>query len=131
MRAAILCLSLLAACADKVPYDYELTWKCLSPEGCERAEQLMLFDRLNRNGDSLVFLNAGDSSIDEVAQRVDSDSLPFGCWLLYGFSLFGRDMEPARSCDTVDGFDIELSIPNRNPSTYSQWLVEARVLGII
>jgi hypothetical protein len=131
MRAGILCLLLLSACDDKVPYDYGLTWVCLSPEGCERAEALRLFNRLNTYGDSFFFLGTRDESIYERAQRFGSESLPAGCWWLYGFSAFGRELEPAKACDVSGGFDLELSIPNRNPSTYSQWLVEARELGLI
>jgi hypothetical protein len=131
MRAGILCLLLLSACEDKVPYDYGLTWVCLSPEGCERTEELTLLNRLNLYLDGLFFLSTRDSSIEESAQRFGSESLPAGCWWLYGFSVFGRDLEPAKACDVSGGFDLELSIPNRNPSTQSQWRVEARELGII
>jgi hypothetical protein len=131
MRAGILCLLLLSACEDKVAYDYGLTWVCLSPEGCERTEELTLLNRLNIYGDRFFFLSTRDSSIDEDAQRFGSESLPAGCWWLYGFSVFGRDLEPSKACDVSGGFDLELSIPNRNPSTYSQWFVEARELGII
>jgi hypothetical protein len=131
MRAGILCLLLLSACDDKVPYDYGLTWTCLSPEGCERAEELRLFDRLNVYGDTFFFLNARDSWVDESAQRLGSETVPAGCWLLYGFSTFGRDLEPSKLCSVSGGFDLELLVPNRDPSTYSHWLVEARELGVI
>jgi hypothetical protein len=131
MRAGILCVLLLSACEDKINYDYGLTWVCLSPEGCERAEELRLFDRLDVNGDSFFFQGTSDGSIFQVAQRFGSESLPAGCWWLYGFSVFGQELEPSRLCSVSGGFDLELSIPNRNPATHSPWLVQARELGLI
>lgn len=131
MKAIILCLLLLSACADKVPYDYGLTWVCLSPEGCERPNEVKLFDRLNVVDDFFFFLSTRDEHYGEDAQRFGSESLPSGCWWLYGFLMFGQELEPSKLCHTSGGFDLELSIPNRDASTRSLWLVEARELGLI
>jgi hypothetical protein len=131
VKARILCMLLLSACDDKVPYDYGLTWVCQSPEGCERADELKLFDRLNVSDDFFFFLSTRDEYYGEDAQRFGSESLPAGCWWLYGFSIFGQEVEPSKICRTSGGFDLELSIPNRDASTYSQWLVKARELGLI
>jgi len=131
VKARILCLLLLSACADKVPYDYGLTWVCLSPEGCERTEELMLIDRLNVQDDFFYFLSTVDEHYSEGGQRLGSESLPAGCWWLYGVSLFGQELERSKLCSVSGGYDLELSIPNRNPATPSQWLVKARELGII
>jgi hypothetical protein len=131
MRAGILCLLLLSACADKVPFDYECTWICLSPEGCQREEELAFFNRLNVAGDSFYFTSTRHEYYGEEAQRFGSESLPAGCWWLYGFLVFGHELEPSKLCSVPGGFDLELSIPNRDPSTSSQWRVEARELGVI
>ena len=131
MKAMLACLLLLPACADKVPYDYSLTWVCVSPEGCERADALKLFNRLNVNGDVFFFLSTREDVISTSAQRLGSDSSPDGCSLLYGLALFGREVEPSKLCSTSGGFDLELAIPNRNPATESHWIVEVRELGII
>lgn len=131
MKAGILCLLLLSACADKVPYDYGLTWVCLSLEGCERTDEVRLIDRLNVRDDFFFFSSSVDEEYSEGAQRFGSESLPSGCWWLYGFLMFGQEMEPSKVCRTSGGFDLELSIPNLDASTHSLWLVEARELGLI
>jgi hypothetical protein len=132
VKTRILCvLLLLSACADKVPYDYGLTWVCLAPEGCERTEEVMLIDRLNVQDDFFFFHSTRDEQYFEGAQRFGSESLPAGCWWLYGVLLFAKELEPAKVCPTSGGFDMELSIPNRDTMTHSQWRVEARELGVI
>jgi hypothetical protein len=131
VRAEILCLLLLSACADKVPYDYELTWVCLSSGGCERTEQAKLIDRLSVSDDFFFFESTQNLSYFEDAQLFDSESLPAGCRWLYGFVVFGHELEPSKVCSTSGGFDLELSIPNRDLATSSQWRVEARELGLI
>lgn len=131
MKACMFWLLLLSACTGSdLPYDYALTWTCLSPEGCERADEVMLVDRLLINGELVDFMSTR-TDFYEDAQRVDSDSLPAGCFWLFSFSLFGDEVEPPVVCRVTGGFDWELSIPNRNPATHSQWLVEARELGIL
>lgn len=130
MKAGLLCLLLLPACQD-LAYRYELRWVCQSPEGCERAEEVMLFDRLNVHDPYFYFLSTRDEKyLLEKAQRFDSTSLPAGCWWLYGFSLFGQELEHSKVCSTSGGYDFELSIPNRDLVTHSEWLVEAREIGI-
>ena len=132
MRAGLLCLLLLPACQDQLAYKYELRWVCQSPEGCERTEEVTLFNRLNVDDPYFFFLST--RSVDyyfEDAQRLDSTSLPDGCWWLYGFSIFGHELEPSKVCSTSGGYDFELSIPNRDLVTHSEWLVEAREFGIL
>lgn len=128
MKAGILCVLLLPACTYVDGYDYSLTWVCRSPEGCERSAEAALVDRLSMSGDVLWFASTRNELYTEIAQRVASDSLPDGCYLLHSLSFFGHELEPSRLCRTSGGFDLELSIPNRNPATHSQWLVEAREL---
>jgi hypothetical protein len=131
MRAGLLCLLLLPACQDQIAYEYALSWVCLSPEGCERTEVVMLFDRLNVDDPHFYFLSTrSEEYIFEDAQRLDSTSLPAGCWWLHGFSIFGHELEPSKVCSTSGGYDFELSIPNRNLVTRSEWLVQAREFGI-
>lgn len=129
MKARMLCLLLLSACGDySFEDEYALTWTCLSPGGCERAEDVALVDRLIVYRDSFEFTSTRDPGFYEVSQRVASSSVPAGCALLYNLSFFGHELEPPLLCRTSRGFDLELSIPNRNPATASQWLVEVRAL---
>jgi hypothetical protein len=129
MKVRILCLLLLSACGELgSEFDYALTWTCLSPEGCERAEDVALVDRLVVFRDEFTFRSTQDSSFFEFAQRVASSSLPAGYFWLYGATFFGHALEPSMLCSTSEGYDLELSIPNRNPATHSLWLVETRKL---
>ncbi len=126
----MLCLLLLSACTGpEIQYDYELIWTCQSPEGCERAEELALVDRLNTSDNFFFFNTRRDMLFWVSAQRVAADSLPPGCALLYGLVLFGHELEPFEVCQVADGYDMTLSIPNAITTTSSQWLVEARDLG--
>ena len=130
MKAGILYLLLLPACSGGVnSYDYEVRWTCRSGEGCERAAELMLIDRANIQGDYFFFGSSRDPVFDASAQRVRSDALPAGCFWLYGLAFDGDELEPAKGCSAPDGYDLEISIPNRNPATHSEWLVEVRELG--
>jgi hypothetical protein len=127
----MLWLLLLGACTSSdQPYDYALTWTCLSPGGCERADEVALIDRVLITGEFVDFTSTR-TDFYEDAQRVDSDSLPAGCFWLYSFSLFGDEVEPPVVCRTSEGFEWELSIPNRDPATHSLWRVEARKLGFL
>lgn len=130
MKARMLCVLLLPACAYfDARYDYSLTWVCRSPEGCERTAEAALINRLSTfEDDALAFESTRYEPFFESAQRVASDSLPDGCYFLHGLSLFGHELEPSKLCKTSGGFELELSIPNRNPTTHSEWLVEAREL---
>lgn len=132
MRPAVVCLLLLSACSDLLTeYNYRayrLSWTCLSAGGCERAEQVELMDRVHIiKGDDLVeFLSSRDKDFSEISQMVVSDSLPPGCSWLHGFSFGAEELEPSRLCRTPGGFELELSIPNRDGATLSEWFVEAR-----
>lgn len=130
MKARILWVLLLPACSYLAldGYDYSLTWVCRSPEGCERSAEVALLDRLIVSDHVLGFVSTHNELYSEGAQRVDSDSLPDGCYLVHGLSLFGHELEPSPFCRTSGGFDLELSIPNRDSATQSEWLVEAREL---
>lgn len=126
MKPGMLCLLLLSVCADPdAAYDYAVTWVCLSAEGCERTEEVMALDRLSTSLDSFWFESSSLPPYTEHAQRVASDAVPAGCYLLYGFTLFGHELEPSTMCSTPDGYDLEFSIPNRNPATSSRWQVES------
>ena len=135
MRSIVLCLLLLllSACEIEIAlnYDtYKLTWSCLSPEGCERMEQVELIDRvlLFHDDDEYVeVFSSRDTLIREDAQRIAADDLPAGCSWLHGLTLFTYALEPSRFCKTSGGFEFEVSIPNRD-MTHSQWLVKGRKL---
>lgn len=132
MKPAVLCLLLLSACTDLTAspnlHMYKLTWSCQSPEGCERTEQVELIDRAKIIDDYelIDFLSSRDGSFREDAQMVPSDALPAECSWLYGLGLFAHELEPFRFCRTSGVLELELSIPNRDPTTHSKWLVEGR-----
>lgn len=134
MKPAVLCLFLLSACSDLTDTNnyrvYELTWSCLSSEGCERTEQVALIDRATIvHGDTFIdFLSSRDENFLEDAQMVASDGLPAECFWLYGLGLFAYELEPSRFCRTSERCELELSIPNREPATHSEWLVEGRTI---
>jgi hypothetical protein len=134
MKPAVLCLLLVSACeltAARNFGTYALTWTCLSPESCERAEQVILFDRADIiNGDRIVrFSSTRDGYFWERAQMVPSDTLPAECAWLHGFAIFEIEADPSSMfCRVPGGFELELSIPNRDPATRSKWLVEGREL---
>ena len=60
--------------------------------------------------------------------RVSSESVPDGCVHLYGLVLFSHVLEPLILCRAGAGFDTEVSIPNVNPSTSSDWRIEFQPL---
>lgn len=132
MKPSMLCLLLLSACSYfTASYNYRayaLTWTCLSPEGCERADDVELIDRANIvNKLPLIdFVSTRDQYFIEDATMVPSDSLPAECFWIYDFSLFATEADPSRLCRTPAGFELELSIPNRDPTTRSKWFVEGR-----
>jgi hypothetical protein len=135
MKPGLLCVLLLSGCSyflGEANYRvYELSWTCLSPEGCERADQVPLFDRAESviDSDRVDFLSTRDAGFFERAELIESDELPAGCSWMYSLTLFGHELEPSRFCRTSNGFELEVSIPNRDPTTYSLWLAAARHIG--
>lgn len=138
MKRGMLCLSLLSACSvlspsndDPIVVEYEVTWFCVSPEGCERAEEVMRIDRMTLTDFFyLHFTSTQDASFAADAQRILSDSLGSNCSGLHYLSLLGHELEPSRLCVAPGGFDIDLSIPNEDPTTHSKWVVSARDLSL-
>lgn len=132
MKPAMLCLLLLSACSDlTTEYGYRayrLTWRCQSPEGCERTTQVALHDRveIGKGSDVIELRSTRDEVFFELAQMVPSDELPAECSLVYGLTMFAHELEPARFCRTSGGFELELAIPNRDPMTRSTWFIEGR-----
>ncbi len=107
---------------------YKLTWSCQSPEGCGRTAQVELIDRARiiDGYDVIDFLSSRDGAFREDGQMVPSDALPGECSWLHGLGLFAHELEPSRFCRTSGMLELELSIPNREPTTHSKWLVEGR-----
>lgn len=131
MKPAVLCLLLLSACEIKAARNYRiytLTWTCLSPGGCERAENVALIDRARiiDDRDFIDFLTKGEKYFGEYAQMVPSNELPETCFWLYGLTLFAHELEPSLFCYTSRGLEVELAIPDRNPATRSEWFVEGK-----
>jgi hypothetical protein len=132
MKPTVLFLLLLSACSDLLDArnyrTYKVTWTCVSPEGCERADQVVLIDRAQIiNGNEIVFFSSTrDDKFEDVTQMVPSDDLPAGCFWLHDVSFFGLELEPARFCRTSGALELELSILDRDTPTYSKWLAEGR-----
>lgn len=128
MKPVVLFLLLLSACDVRNFRTYELTWICLSSEGCERTDQVVLIDRAQIiNGDDFVtFLSTRDSIYRDSAQMVPSDMLPADCFWLHDISFFVLELEPSKFCRTSGEFELELSIPNRDSATHSEWLVNGQ-----
>lgn len=132
MKPAMLCLLLLSACSDftvELNYrTYALTWTCLSPEGCEQTDHVVLIDRAEIIDDGVFveFSSTRNELFREQAQMVPSDELPAECTWLHGFSLFATEVKPSRFCRVPGRFELALSIPNRDPASQSEWFVEGR-----
>lgn len=136
MKPGVLCLMLLSGCSflspseDPTIYEYTLTWFCVSPEGCQRMEELQRIDRVTLDDYDLHFTSTEDASFTADAKRVASDSLGVSCSWVYFLSLFGHELEPGKLCFTPGGFEVHLSIPDEDPATSSKWVVAARDLSL-
>ena len=134
MKPGILCLLLLSGCwtSDDSPpvFDYALTWSCRSPEGCERTDEVERIDRLELIRRDGQFTSTQDESFSADATLVISDFLPNDCLWLSFLSLFEHELERARICFIAGGFELELAIPNQDPTTSSMWLVDGRDLNL-
>ena len=132
MKHTVLCALVLSGCLAEnpppAPVEYALTWTCLSPEGCERSDEVARIDRviLDRRDFSYHFKSTEEPSFAADAELVPSDSLPVGCYLLFSLSLFEHELEPSRICHSAATFELQLAIPNQDPTTSSMWLVQAR-----
>ena len=131
-------LLLLPACSflepaddDPVIREYALIWTCVSPEGCERTEDVTRIDRVTVEDYDYYFTSTEDASFAQDAQRINSGTLPRRCYWLYFLSLFGHELEPLPTCVAPGGFEIQLSIPDPDPATSSNWLVKARDLALL
>lgn len=137
MKHGVLCSLLLLTCSScsssdgRGAYVYALTWYCISPEGCERTEQVEKIDRATEKGADYQFTSTQDESFSEDALRVATDSIGSDCYWLYYLSLFGHDLERSRLCFNPGGFELELSIPNDDPATHSQWVVAAQDMDLL
>lgn len=137
MKPGVLCLLLLSGCRlfssseEPETYGYTLTWYCVSPEGCERTTEVERIDRVTEKGFDYHFTSTQDESFSEDALRISSDSLGYYCDWLYDLSLFGHDLERSRLCYNPGGFELELSIPNEDPTAYSQWVVAAQDMDLL
>jgi hypothetical protein len=136
VKPGILCLLLLSGCSppDAAPppvFEYALTWACLSPEGCEHPEELERIDRMELVSRGCYFTSTQDESFSADAKQIFSDVLPNRCSWVYFLSLFGHELERSMLCFVPGGFELELSIPNEDPATQSQWLVEGRYVNLL
>jgi hypothetical protein len=134
MKRGMLCMSLLlSGCLlPEVPTGsrFDLTWTCRSAEGCEHAEELERIDRMDLvyKGRLCHFTTTQDESFVATGTQIFSDLLPPGCSWLHFLTLFGHELERSRLCFVPGGFELELSIPNEDPTTSSMWLVKGRDL---
>lgn len=123
---------LLPACGffessyEPVTQEYELTWHCISPEGCERTEEVERFDHAAKDDLGVIITSTQDPSFEVEGALLYVESLPRGCVWVYYLSFFGRELERSKLCHGVGGFELEISIPNEDPTTHSQWVVSGR-----
>lgn len=138
MNRGILYMSLALACSlscdlDEYPWlEYSMSWTCLSPDGCERAEQVALVDRvaiLEKPYNFCEFWSTRNAEYRWFADLLDSDSLPPDCYLMTGFAIFGYEPDAPLLCRTESGFTLELSILNQDNSKYSRWRIEGQYIG--
>jgi hypothetical protein len=137
VKRTVFYLLLASACSLSCEYEsrpwrgYELTWTCLSADGCERVEQVMLLDRvsLTDDYDYCWFWSTRDDSFEEFADLIPSESLPPECHWLTSFTVFTDEIEQSPLCFAGDGFTVEVSIPDRDPPTQSKWRIDGRYLG--
>lgn len=135
MKPGMLCLLLLSGCGS---YDdplrvrgYALTWTCLTPDGCERTAEVARIDRMETVLADCHFTSTQDESFRADATQVGSDLLPLQCSWLYYLTLFGHELERSRLCFGPGGFELELAIPDEDPTTSSLWLVEGLDVGLL
>ena len=134
MKRGMLCLLLLSGCwpSDDPPVeDYALTWKCRTPEGCERTEEVERIDRMELVRNDCTFTSTQVESFTADATRIYSSLLPRNCSWVYFLSLFGHELERSMICFGPATFELELAIPNEDPATHSMWLVEGRDLDLL
>jgi hypothetical protein len=133
--AMLCCLVLLSGCwpSEEPPtvYEYALTWTCRSPEGCERTDEVQRIDRMEEIRRDCHFTSTQEESFRADAKQVLSDFLPEDCLWLYFLTLFDHELERSRICFIAGGFELELAIPNQDPTAYSMWLVEGRNVNLL
>lgn len=135
MKRGMLCLLLLSGCwssdGPRVE-EYALTWTCLSSGGCERAEEVERIDRMTtRDRTEAQFTSTLNPDFAADATVVYSNVRPEECGWLYFLSLFGHELERGSICVGPASFQLELSIPNEDPTTYSMWLVEGLYVNLL
>jgi hypothetical protein len=138
VKPGLLFMLLLAGCGSPEPdgllgpsmREYTLTWTCQSTEGCERAGEVQRIDSMECVDTDCSFRSTQDESFKEECWLITGSELPADCIWLYYVTLFGQDLERSRYCYTPAGFELQLSIPNEDPATYSMWLVDGRLAGL-
>lgn len=138
MKPGLACLLLLPACShfvpdgERAPSDYSLTWYCISPEGCERTEEVTRIDQASITDYYFLHLaNSQDDSFVADAQIIVTDSPGDHCARVHFLTLFGHELEPSKFCYNPGGFEIDLSIPNSDPATHSKWVVSGRDTSLL
>jgi hypothetical protein len=134
VKPGMFCLLLLSGCLStdyRASYEHALTWTCLSPEGCERTDEVARIDRMEQVRFDCHFTSTQDESFGADATEILAEFLPPGCSWLYFLELFGHELERSRLCSVPGGFELELAIPNQDPTTYSMWLVEGRDVNLL
>jgi hypothetical protein len=135
VKRGMLALLLLSGCfSTEDPltiHEYALTWICRSPEGCERTADLERIDRVKSVDQEFFFTSTHDRTFAADARRIFTTLLPGECYWLYFLSLFGHELEPSVLCYGPGSFELQLAIPNQDPTTHSIWLVEGRDVNLL
>jgi hypothetical protein len=133
VKRGLLCLLLLSGCwssEEPLLEEYALTWTCVSSGGCERAAEVERIDRAAIRGRDARFTSTQEPTFAADATRILSNLLPLGCGWLYYLSLFGHELERSMFCYGPASFQLELAIPNEDPTTFSMWLVEGLYVNL-
>jgi hypothetical protein len=72
-----------------------------------------------------VVRESGNIASLRVVRIVDSP------WDRTRASGHGHELERSRICFVPGGFELDLAIPNEDPTTYSMWLVEGRNVDLL
>jgi hypothetical protein len=119
------------ATAGSLPADHGRP-RAVSPEGCEHTEEVRRIDRARITDDRYVhFTSTQDELYGMDAEIAFASSLPIGCSWMYFLTFFGHELERAKNCEVPGGFELEISIPNEDPATYSMWLIEGLDVNLL
>jgi hypothetical protein len=135
VKRGMLALLLLSGCltTEDPPTirEYAMTWTCRSAEGCERTADVVRIDRMKEVNQECHFTSTQDETFSADATLIYTTLLPGDCHWLSFLALFDHELERSVFCYGPGGFELQLAIPNQDPTTHSMWLVEGRNVDLL